>query len=267
MKARSRPWRCRRSRSRQPCDPDFAPPQLEAEQAKAAAGARRRGRIRRLFRSPCSKASPAPARRRSISRPSRQRCGSGRQALILMPEIALTAQFLDRFAARFGARPAEWHSGIARASAPASGRGVAQGEVKVVAGARSALFLPFSDLGLIVVDEEHEAAYKQDDGVSYHARDMAVVRGRIEERRSILASATPSIEIARQCRAGPLPASAARRALRRRAAAGDHRRRSAPRIAAARQLDFAAARRGRRRGAGAPASRRCSFSTGAAMRR
>ncbi len=118
----------------------------------------------------------------------------GRQALILMPEIALTAQFLDRFAARFGVRPAEWHSGVASRKRARIWTGAATGEVSVVAGARSALFLPFSHLGLIVVDEEHEAAYKQEDGVSYHARDMAVVRGRIEACPVVLASATPSLE-------------------------------------------------------------------------
>ena len=112
-----------------------------------------------------------------------------------MPEIALTAQFLDRFAARFGVKPATWHSGVtgAQARAPLCRRSP-PGEVKVVAGARSALFLPYADLGLIVVDEEHETAYKQDDGVHYHARDMAVVRGRIENAPVVLASATPSIE-------------------------------------------------------------------------
>ena len=118
----------------------------------------------------------------------------GRQALILMPEIALTAQFLDRFAARFGVRPATWHSGIGGKRRERIRAGVAAGEVAVVVGARSALFLPFSKLGLIVVDEEHETAYKQEDGVHYHARDMAVVRGRIEPCPVVLASATPSIE-------------------------------------------------------------------------
>jgi primosomal protein N' (replication factor Y) len=118
----------------------------------------------------------------------------GRQALILMPEIALTAQFLDRFAGRFGVRPATWHSGVSGRKRERLYAAVASGEVKVVAGARSALFLPYSDLGLIVIDEEHEAAYKQEDGVHYHARDMAVVRGRIEGIPVVLASATPSIE-------------------------------------------------------------------------
>ena len=119
---------------------------------------------------------------------------AGRQSLILMPEIALTAQFLDRFAARFGARPGEWHSGIGARKRARLWRAMALGEVKVVAGARSALFLPFKDLSAIVVDEEHEAAYKQEDGVAYHARDMAVVRGQIEKSAVILSSATPSIE-------------------------------------------------------------------------
>ena len=118
----------------------------------------------------------------------------GRQALILMPEIALTGQFLDRFEKRFGVRPAEWHSGISGRKRERTFAALASGEARVVAGARSALFLPYADPGLIVVDEEHEQAYKQEDGVHYHARDMAVVRGRIEHATVILASATPSIE-------------------------------------------------------------------------
>ena len=118
----------------------------------------------------------------------------GRQALVLMPEIALTAQFLDRFAGRFGVRPATWHSGVGGKRRERLRAGVAAGEVSVVVGARSALFLPFRNLGLIVVDEEHETAYKQEDGVHYHARDMAVVRGKIEGCPVVLASATPSIE-------------------------------------------------------------------------
>src|SRR5271166_572560 len=118
----------------------------------------------------------------------------GRQSLILMPEIALTAQFLDRFAARFGERPAEWHSELSPRKRARTWRAVADGEVSVVVGARSALFLPYADLGLIVVDEEHDPAYKQEDGVRYHARDMAVVRGHIAGIPIVLSSATPSIE-------------------------------------------------------------------------
>jgi primosomal protein N' (replication factor Y) len=118
----------------------------------------------------------------------------GRQSLILMPEIALTTQFLDRFSARFGTRPAAWHSELTPRQRARTWRAVAAGEVSVVVGARSALFLPYADLGLIVVDEEHDPAYKQEDGVRYHARDMAVVRGHIAGIPIVLSSATPSIE-------------------------------------------------------------------------
>jgi primosomal protein N' (replication factor Y) len=127
---------------------------------------------------------------------------AGQQSLILMPEIALTAQFLDRFAARFGVRPAEWHSELTPRKRARTWRAVADGEVSVVVGARSALFLPYADLGLIVVDEEHDQAYKQEDGVHYHARDMAVVRGRIAQIPVLLASATPSLETEVNARRG-----------------------------------------------------------------
>ena len=118
----------------------------------------------------------------------------GRQALILLPEIALTEAFLERFQRRFGARPGEWHSNVAVNKRGTVWRGAATGAVKVVAGARSALFLPFQSLGLIVVDEEHDAAYKQEDRVPYQARDMAVLRGHLEDFPVILSSATPSVE-------------------------------------------------------------------------
>jgi primosomal protein N' (replication factor Y) len=118
----------------------------------------------------------------------------GRQVLILLPEIALTVQFLERFAQRFGCRPAEWHSDLSAKERTRTYRAVMNGDARVVVGARSSLFLPFQELGLIVVDEEHEQAYKQEDGVIYHARDMAVVRARIEHCPVILASATPSLE-------------------------------------------------------------------------
>jgi primosomal protein N' (replication factor Y) (superfamily II helicase) len=127
---------------------------------------------------------------------------AGRQSLILMPEIALTAQFLDRFAARFGTRPAEWHSELTPRKRARTWSAVAKGEVAVVVGARSALFLPYADLGLIVVDEEHDPAYKQEDGVHYHARDMAVVRGHIAKIPVVLSSATPSLETEVNARRG-----------------------------------------------------------------
>ena len=127
---------------------------------------------------------------------------SGRQSLILMPEIALTAQFLDRFAARFGHKPAEWHSQLTPRRRARTWRAVADGEVSVVVGARSALFLPYADLGLIIVDEEHDPAYKQEDGVRYNARDMAVVRGHIARIPVLLSSATPSVETEVNARRG-----------------------------------------------------------------
>ncbi|MGB0719628.1 MAG: primosomal protein N' [Bdellovibrionales bacterium] len=116
------------------------------------------------------------------------------QVLILLPEIALSNAFLDRFAARFGCAPALWHSHLSTGVRKATWRGVARGDTKVVIGARSALFLPFADLGLVIVDEEHDPAYKQEDGVIYHARDMAVVRGHMGKFPVVLVSATPSLE-------------------------------------------------------------------------
>lgn len=118
----------------------------------------------------------------------------GRQVLILLPEIALSNAFLERFQSRFGCAPALWHSNLTPAQRRRAWRGVASGETRVVVGARSALLLPYADLGLIVVDEEHDPAYKQEDGVIYHARDMAVVRGSLGKIPVVLVSATPSLE-------------------------------------------------------------------------
>jgi primosomal protein N' (replication factor Y) (superfamily II helicase) len=125
-----------------------------------------------------------------------------RQSLILMPEIALTAQFLDRFSRRFGVRPLEWHSGLTPRTRQRNWAAISGGKAPVVVGARSALFLPYADLGLIVVDEEHDQAYKQDDGAHYHARDMAVVRANIARIPILLASATPSVETEVNARKG-----------------------------------------------------------------
>ena len=126
----------------------------------------------------------------------------GKQSLILMPEIALTGQFLDRFAARFGVRPLEWHSELTPRTRARNWAAISAGEAPVVVGARSALFLPYANLGLIVVDEEHDQAYKQEDGAHYHARDMAVVRGHIAKIPVVLASATPSVETEVNARKG-----------------------------------------------------------------
>ena len=118
----------------------------------------------------------------------------GRQVLLLLPEIALTASFLRRVEERFGMPPAEWHSAVKPRERERVWRGVATGEARIVVGARSALFLPWAKPGLFVVDEEHEPAFKQAEGVNYHARDMAVLYGSLGKFPVILASATPSLE-------------------------------------------------------------------------
>ena len=126
----------------------------------------------------------------------------GQQVLVLVPEISLTAQWLARFENRFGVAPAVWHSDVTGRVRRETWRAVVDHEAHVVVGARSALFLPFADLGLIIVDEEHDAAFKQEDGVIYHARDMAVVRSREGEIPIILASATPALETVLNVQAG-----------------------------------------------------------------
>jgi primosomal protein N' (replication factor Y) len=118
----------------------------------------------------------------------------GGQVLLLLPEIALTQQFLGRVERRFGLAPGHWHSDVKPRERERVWRGVATGQAKIVVGARSALFLPWQKLGLIVVDEEHEPAYKQEDGVPYHARDMAVVYASLAKCPAVLSSATPSLE-------------------------------------------------------------------------
>ncbi len=119
---------------------------------------------------------------------------AGRQVLLLLPEIALTGQFITRVEKRFGVSPAEWHSGVRPRERERVWQAVARGEAMIVVGARSALFLPWRKPGLFVVDEEHESAFKQDDGVNYHARDMAVVYGSLGRFPVVLSSATPSLE-------------------------------------------------------------------------
>lgn len=119
---------------------------------------------------------------------------AGQQVLILQPEIGLTTSFIDRFQKRFGQAPACWHSGLTPAQRRKTFAGIMNGTVRVVAGARSALMLPYANLGLIVIDEEHDAAYKQEDGVMYHARDMGIARAHGADFPIILASATPSLE-------------------------------------------------------------------------
>ena len=124
------------------------------------------------------------------------------QILILLPEIALTQAIMKRFEARFGARPVEWHSGISDADRRRAWREVAHGRARIVVGARSALFLPFPNLRLAIVDEEHDGSYKQEDGVIYHARNLCVARARFEKFAVILASATPALETLHNARTG-----------------------------------------------------------------
>jgi primosomal protein N' (replication factor Y) len=126
----------------------------------------------------------------------------GRQSLILLPEIALSNSFIGRFKERFGCTPALWHSSLTPAQRRSTWRGIVSGETKVVVGARSALFLPYRELGLIVVDEEHDAAFKQEEGVLYNARDMAVLRAHLGKIPVVLVSATPSLETVQNAWAG-----------------------------------------------------------------
>jgi primosomal protein N' (replication factor Y) len=172
-------------------DPDHARPGLSAEQENAAAAlvAGIRGFSVSLLDG-VTGAGKTEVYFEAVADTLRQ----GRQALVLLPEIALTGAFLDRFAARFGARPCEWHSEVGAKTRERVLRAVSRGEAKAVVGARSALFLPFPNLGLIVIDEEHDAAYKQEEGVTYHARDMAVVRGKLSGLPVVLSSATPSVD-------------------------------------------------------------------------
>ena len=118
----------------------------------------------------------------------------GLQALILLPEIALTNQFSERFKDFFGTEPAIWHSATSKKNKSIIWKGISESKIKIVIGARSSLFLPFNDLGIIVVDEEHDASYKQDEGVSYNARDMAITRASLENIPINLVTSIPSIE-------------------------------------------------------------------------
>ena len=174
-------------------DADFAPPSLSAQQ-EGAASALRQAVKAKGFAGILLDGVTGSGKTEVYFEAVAAAIGQGQQALVMLPEIALTSAFLDRFEARFGARSAEWHSGQSQRMKNAIWRGVATGDVQVVVGARSSLMLPFRDLGLIVVDEEHDGAYKQEDRVIYHARDMAVVRGHLSAFPVIMASATPSVE-------------------------------------------------------------------------
>ena len=173
--------------------PDFAKPLLSEAQGAAAAVLESAVRAR-MF---------APFLLDGVTGSGKTECyfeavaaalDEGRQVLVLLPEIALTEHFLRRFADRFGTAPVLWHSSLKSTERRRAWRAIADGGAQVVVGARSALFLPYADLGLIVVDEAHETSFKQDDGVRYNARDVAVIRARFESIPVILASATPALE-------------------------------------------------------------------------
>ena len=176
-----------------PLDPDHGGKALTADQATAAE-ALRAGQRTGAYGTTLLKGVTGSGKTEVYLEAVAECLRAGRQALVLLPEIALTAEFLTRVEARFGAKPAEWHSGVTMTERRRVWKMVAEGQAQMVIGARSALFLPFRALGLIVVDEEHDTSYKQEDGVLYNARDMAVLRASILGSRVVLASATPSLE-------------------------------------------------------------------------
>ena len=173
-------------------DADFATPDLNGEQQAAAASLA--GAIGKGFDPVLLDGVTGSGKTEVYFEAIAECLRQGRQALVLLPEIALTEPFLKRFEARFGCAPVAWHSDLRSSQRRRSWRGIASGEAKVTVGARSALFLPYPNLGLIVVDEAHEPTFKQEDGVQYHARDVAVMRARFEDISVILSSATPAIE-------------------------------------------------------------------------
>jgi primosomal protein N' (replication factor Y) (superfamily II helicase) len=172
---------------------DFATPDLNPEQREAAdalTGAVRRQSFDTFVLDGVTGSGKTETYFEAVAEAIR----AGKQTLVLLPEIALTQPFLKRFEERFGVEPAVWHSNMRSTQRRRAWRAVADGSAKVLVGARSALFLPFRNLGLIIVDEAHETSFKQEDGVRYHARDVAVMRGRFEGFPVVLASATPALE-------------------------------------------------------------------------
>ena len=182
-------------------DPDFAPPALSDEQAAASdwlVDAVKARDFAPVLLDGVTGSGKTEVYFEAIAQALRM----GRQTLVLLPEIALTEPFLRRFEARFGHAPVAWHSDLRQSQRRRAWRAISKGEALVTVGARSALFLPYRNLGLIIVDEAHEASFKQEEGVQYHARDVAVMRGRFEGCPVILASATPAIETRQQVALG-----------------------------------------------------------------
>ncbi|MEK9705433.1 MAG: primosomal protein N', partial [Paracoccaceae bacterium] len=176
-----------------PLDPDFASKDLTDVQADAAAQLVARVQ-QRAYSTTLLRGVTGSGKTEVYLEAVAETLRQGRQALVLLPEIALTSEFLTRVVERFGAKPAEWHSGVTMTERRRIWKMVGQGGAQLVIGARSSLYLPFRDLGLIVVDEEHDTSYKQEDGALYNARDMSVLRASIAKASVILASATPSLE-------------------------------------------------------------------------
>lgn len=181
-------------------DPDFAPPALSPEQAAAAGELT--ASIGAGFQPFLLDGVTGSGKTEVYFEAIAETLRRGQQVLLLLPEIALTEPMLRRFAARFGCAPVAWHSGLRQSERRANWQAIAAGTAGVTVGARSALFLPYANLGLIVVDEAHEASFKQEDGVHYHARDVAVMRAKFADVPVILASATPAIESRAQVEAG-----------------------------------------------------------------
>ena len=182
-------------------DPDHAPPRLSQDQ-RAAADALTADVRTRAFRPTLLDGVTGSGKTEVYFEAVAEALRQGRQVLVLLPEIALTEPFLKRFHDRFGCEPVAWHSGLRSTQRRRAWRAIANGDARVTVGARSALFLPYADLGLIIVDEAHETSFKQEDGVHYHARDVAVMRGKFEGCPVILASATPAIETRQQVTLG-----------------------------------------------------------------
>jgi primosomal protein N' (replication factor Y) len=173
-------------------DPEFAPPELNEEQVEAAASLS--SAIGKGFDPVLLDGVTGSGKTEVYFEAIAECLRQGKQALVLLPEIALTEPFLKRFQHRFGCEPVAWHSDLRSSQRRRAWRAIASGEAKVTVGARSSLFLPYASLGLIVVDEAHEPSFKQEEGVQYHARDVAVMRGKFEDIPVILSSATPAIE-------------------------------------------------------------------------
>ena len=182
-------------------DPDHAGPDLSPEQ-EAAAESLREAVIGEKFSVTLLEGVTGSGKTEVYLEALAACLRQGRQVLVLLPEIALSSQWLERFEIRFGVAPAVWHSDLSSRIRRITWAAVADGAAPVVVGARSALFLPFPDLGLVIVDEEHETSFKQEEGVVYNARDMAVVRARFSSAPAVLVSATPSLESVANVQAG-----------------------------------------------------------------